>query len=187
MPAQIRETQRAIDAQPRQPALQLRRLDTHHARFIAPRVPLLDRLRVRANEFLSAGNAGPLTVRLARRALNIANDLLGEPICSEVEMRARRDGRGAAPAPRAAPEQAPVTIYLASDSADRTPIEDLLKLRGIAYRVLDVSRDEATLSFLRTEAGREPPVVFVGDRPVGDLAALKAADASGDLAKLLRP
>jgi len=145
---------------------------------------LTDQLRLQLNRFLSSDRqTHPLPIRVAQRVLSAANDLLGEPICSEVELDQRRGQRGTrAEAKR---EAAPVFVYVTWDSADRAPIEQLLKSRGIAYRVLDVGRDETMLSFIRTKARCEPPVVFVGDQPVGGIDALKAADASGELVRLL--
>ncbi|MEK6607526.1 MAG: glutaredoxin [Myxococcota bacterium] len=160
----------------------------------------IDQVRFRLNDLLASdARDGAFPWRLARRVALAANDLLGEPICSRVELERRRGGSrsgAAAGSPSAAREAGcitpsegtpPVFLYVTWDSADRAPIEQLLAARGIAYRVLDVGRDEAMLSFVRRATGGEPPAVFVGDHAVGGLEALKRADATGELARLVGP
>lgn len=140
--------------------------------------------RRRLNGFLSADGGGQ-PVRALRTLLRAANDVLGEPVCSDVEWNARKGDHTTDSKPASSSSlEVPVVLYVAWDSP-RAPIEDILKKLGVAYRVLDVGRDESMLSFLQTKAGREPPVLFVGDRPIGGVNEVEQADRAGTLKQML--
>jgi hypothetical protein len=133
------------------------------------------------------------------RRLNVA---LGSPIAPASELARRKEAfarlaalRGArnghipaaSATPRAA-EAAPVMVYFEKDRGVRelARIEEALAAKGIAYKLLDVSGDEATLDFVTREAGCERddlPVVFVGGAAIGNYPALVKADVSGELAR----
>jgi glutaredoxin len=129
--------------------------------------------------------------RHLRNLASIANELLGRPLKPADE--------APAPAPDPAPSaprvrgktpvarRAPVVVYFdGKDYRTLARVEELLKGRGFAYQVLDVSADEAELSWVTTTAKTtELPVVFVAGTPVGGLQALVAADVAGDLARLV--
>lgn len=134
-------------------------------------------------------------VRASKNLARRANAMLGLPLCSSEELRARKEAaeklhrlreKGAVfePTKKAA---APVTIYFEKDRNARelTRIEELLQAKGYAFQKRDVAGDEATLDFVMRTAkckADELPVVFVSTDPVGNYQALVAADVSGTLA-----
>ncbi len=84
-------------------------------------------------------------------------------------------------------EPAPVMVYIEKDrnarEIERT--EEVLKARNIAYRLLDVTGDEAALAFVMREAKckeDELPIVFVATTPIGGYNELVEWDVSGKLA-----
>ena len=140
---------------------------------------MLDTLRFRLNGLLSSDERDRrVWVRLTRRAANAANDALGAPICSSVEMERRR---GHAARRESKQEAAPVLLYVTWDSVGRHEMEALLKLHHIPHRVLPVDCDDVQQNYLKRVAKREPPVLFIGADPVGGLDELKALAASGEL------
>src|SRR5207245_6228419 len=91
------------------------------------------------------------------------------------------------PAPRV---QAPVMVYFEKERNARLlgRIEDTLKAKGLAYKLLDVTGDETTKDFVMREAHvkeDELPIVFVAGTPIGDYNALTEHDVSGKLDTLL--
>jgi hypothetical protein len=129
--------------------------------------------------------------RHLRNLAAIANELLGRPL---------RPADEGAPAPTPRPvssssipgrppstRRAPVLVYFdGKDHRTLARVEDLLKGRGLAYQVLDVSADEAERSWATTAAKtNELPLVFVAGVPVGGWDALLKADVAGELAKLV--
>ena len=131
-----------------------------------------------------------------RNLASIANELLGRPLRPADEAGsaaatpvaapvARKAAVPAAKAPSA--RRAPVLVYFdGKDHRTLARVEDLLKGRGFAYQVLDVSADEAERSWATTAAkSAEMPLVFVAGAPVGGWDALLRADVSGELAKLV--
>jgi glutaredoxin len=136
--------------------------------------------------------------RHLRNLASIANELLGRPLRPVEEA----PPVSAAPAPAATrptpprvrgktpvARRAPVLVYFdGKDHRTLARVEELLKARGFAYQVLDVSADEAELSWVTTTArSTELPLVFIAGAPVGGYQALVRADASGELARLLAP
>jgi len=139
---------------------------------------------------------------LARR-LNVT---LGQPLCSKEQLASRhaaearliamrvakaRDGKtpGVVSAPETRPA-APVMVYFEKDRNTRelARVEDVFKGKSIAYQLLDVAGDEATLAFVMRAASCEEddlPVVFVAGTPIGGYGALVDADVSGALAKAI--
>ena len=129
---------------------------------------------------------------LARR-LNVT---LGQPLCSREQLAARRaaetrldalrKGRVSREVTAAARVAAPVVVYFEKErnARERARVEDLLNARSIAYRLLDVTSDEATMTFVTRKAGCKEddlPIVFVGETAIGDYRALVDADVSGAL------
>jgi glutaredoxin len=86
----------------------------------------------------------------------------------------------AVPVPR---PQAPVVLYFdGKDHRTRAKVEELLRSRDIAFKVLDVSDDEAERSWITTAAKTsEFPIVVVAGNPVGGLAELTQLDLQGEL------
>jgi len=71
-----------------------------------------------------------------------------------------------------------------NDHRTRIEVEGLLRGRHIAFQVLDVTDDEAELSWVTTAAKMtEFPIVVVAGTPVGGLAELTQLDLSGDLVR----
>ena len=147
---------------------------------------------------------------VAVHALNLAsivNELMGRPIRGADEVPpgapARTDGTkdrasngvgkaaeaGAATSEAAVPAvpvprpQAPVILYFdGKDHRTRAKVEELLRSRDIAFKVLDVSDDEAERSWITTAAKTsEFPIVVVAGNPVGGLAELTQLDLQGEL------
>ena len=131
--------------------------------------------------------------RHLRNAASIVNELLPDGI--------RMDARGAAdaapPEPRPAaaaghgggataaarPAQAPVFVYFdGRDHRTKTKIEELLTGQKIAFKVLDVTDDEAEKSWVTTAAHtNELPIVVIAGTPIGGLGELTQLNLSGEL------
>jgi hypothetical protein len=142
-------------------------------------------------------------IRLPKDLARRLNATLGSPLAPIRELARRRDalgrlaalrdarnGNGAPPVASSAPaskaDAAPVMVYFEKDRGVRelARIEEALGGKGIAYKLLDVAGDEATLDFVMREADCERdelPVVFVGGAAIGNFPALVKADVSGEL------
>ena len=134
-------------------------------------------------------------VRYAKKAVGFVNDLLGRPLASSAELDRRdeesqrldalaekaRRGEGAV----AKKEAAPVVLYVTDQFVrGRKRIEDVLKGRGIPYRVLDLTDDESTRSWALTKAqATEFPLLFVAGESVGGFEQVLSLDATGGLTK----
>jgi glutaredoxin len=127
-----------------------------------------------------------------RNLASIANELLGRPLrpgddaaVVEVPPASRAPEGPRAPAPVA--RRAPVLVYFdGKDHRTLARVEDLLRGRGFAYQVLDVSADEAERSWATTAAkSNELPLIFVAGAPVGGWDALLRADVSGELGRIV--
>jgi glutaredoxin len=139
---------------------------------------------------------GPAAVRHLRNLASIANELLGRPLRPAEEAQAAAEvvepPKPAAPRVRGktpVARRAPVLVYFdGKDHRTLARVEELLKARGHSYQVLDVSADEAELSWVTTTArSTELPLVFIAGVPVGGLQALVQADVSGELSRMLAP
>jgi glutaredoxin len=140
---------------------------------------------------------GPAAVRHLRNLASIANELLGRPLRPADEAQAAAAKVVEPPKPSAprvrgktpVARRAPVLVYFdGKDHRTLARVEDLLKARGHSYQVLDVSADEAELSWVTTTAkSSELPLVFIAGVPVGGLQALVQADVSGELSRMLAP
>jgi len=140
-------------------------------------------------------------VRVPKDLARRLNATLGSPLATKDELEKRRAARSrlaslrdarrsgapvpvpAAAAPRVA---APVMVYFEKDRGARElgRIEEALGAKGIGYKLLDVTDDEATLDFVMRESGCERdelPVVFVGGASIGNFPKLVKADVSGEL------
>ncbi len=142
-----------------------------------------DRIRTLVGDALASerfDGVGPL--RKTRQLLGTANDLAGRPFCTAAELAESRRGDDGPSAP-AAREAAPVVVYFdGKDHRTKTKVEELLQARGIVFRVLDVSEDEATRSFATTAAkATEFPLVFIAGSAVGGLHELMQLDVNGEL------
>lgn len=149
-----------------------------------------DKLRTLGDRALSS-TAGDRfrPVKVLREVLGTANDLVGRPLCTDEELRRRRTRRQAAstaiPAASApAREAAPVMVYFAGrDQRTLKKVEELLAARGVPYKVLDCSEDEATRSWVgvQTHGGEDYPYVFIAGELVGGLRELVRLDVNGAL------
>lgn len=148
-----------------------------------------DKLRTLGDRALSS-TAGDRfrPVKVLREVLGTANDLAGRPLCSDEELRRRRARRQAASATsptEGAPsrEAAPVMVYFAGrDHRTLKKVEELLGARGVPYKVLDCTDDEAMLSWATTQShGAEFPLVFIAGELVGGLRELVRLDVNGAL------
>jgi glutaredoxin len=145
---------------------------------------LTEKLRVIVHRGLQeTGNEGPVLKRV-REVANTVNDLLGKPIRGADD--AGETVTSAAPAPAAAPLQAPVVVYFdGKDHRTKTKIEELLRGRDIVFTVLDVANDEAERSWVVTAAKSEEfPIVVIAGTPVGGFQQLTQLDVQGELKRL---
>jgi len=157
---------------------------------------MLERLKATLHQAITTergDRVAPLRVskNLARR-LNVT---LGSPLDSAEGLEARRTAQAKLTELRAAPAKVertkvatPITIYAEKGRNARmlARAEELLAGKGYAYRVLDVTDDEATMTFVTRKASCQPedlPVIFVGPDVLGGYAALVEADVDGSLAK----
>jgi glutaredoxin len=130
--------------------------------------------------------------RHLRNAASIVNELLPDAI----RMDARRaadaapepspaasNGHGTPPAAPARPAQAPVFVYFdGRDHRTKAKIEELLGGQQIAFKVLDVTDDEAEKSWVTTAAHtNELPIVVIAGTPIGGLGELTQLNLSGEL------
>ncbi len=146
---------------------------------------LTEKLRVIVHRGLQeTGNEGPVLKRV-REVANTVNDLLGKPIHGGDD--AGEAVTSAAPAPAAAPLQAPVVVYFdGKDHRTKTKIEELLRGRDIVFTVLDVANDEAERSWVVTAAKSEEfPIVVIAGTPVGGFQELTQLDVQGELKRLV--
>jgi glutaredoxin len=131
-----------------------------------------DRVQARLRQVLTSPvGSGFLPVRVARRAANLANDLLGDPVgAAPVEAKP-----AAPPPPPPAPRPpAPVFLYVEWDSPGRSQIEAHLRERGIPHKVFEIDNDEPMQEFVaRTKAGK-PPVLFIAGDAIGGLKEVEA-------------
>lgn len=138
-------------------------------------------------------------VRVPKAVARQVNSVLGRPLASPEELREREASRALVAELRSRGEKpkaarvasAPVFVYFERDRNVRelTRIEELLRSKGIDWKRLDVTSDEATLDFVTRTARCERdalPVVFVAEKAVGGYAALVQSDVSGELQKLVR-
>jgi len=160
--------------------------------------PMLDLLRTSLHKAITTSRGDSIAiVRVPKDALRRANIALGLPLCSREELAKRRAAReklrelrrSGATAPREKLE-APVVVYFQKDRNVRElgRIEELLVSKKIEFRKLDVTSDEAALSFVLRDAKCKEddlPVVFVGATAIGPYPELVRADVSGELAKAL--
>jgi glutaredoxin len=149
---------------------------------------LTDRLRSFAHQRLEGSDADGPWVRRAREVVSTVNDLLGKPLRAPelVEVHSP-DGSAAVTAGAARPtrEQAPVILYFdGKDHRTKTKVEELLRAREIAFRLLDVANDEAERSWVITAAKRDEfPIVVIAGTPVGGLEELTQLDVQGELGR----
>jgi len=147
-------------------------------------------------------------IRVQKSIARRINVLLGEPLCSRETLTARRrgpvgDAPTAAPPPRPAPsataaasapkprpaparKAAPVMVYYEKDRNPRelARIREVLGARDVPYKLLDVTGDESTISFVTRTAKCEAddlPVVFVAGDVVGTFRDLVELDVNGGL------
>jgi glutaredoxin len=131
--------------------------------------------------------------RHLRNLASIANELLGRPLHPVDEAAPAASpvapAHASSPATRApGTRRAPVLVYFdGKDYRTLARVEELLRARGFAYQVLDVTADEAERSWATTVAkSNELPLVFIAGAPVGGFDALLRADVSGELGKLVQ-
>jgi len=156
---------------------------------------VLDRIRTTLHGLIENPRGDTVgAVRIPKMLARKANHLLGSPLCSAEDLDKRRAaaakleslrGAGSAAAP-ARREPAPVVVYFEKDRNQRLieRVQELLASRGIAYRALDVTGDEATMAFVMREAKCEEddlPIVYVAGSAVGGYNELVEWDVTGKL------
>ena len=154
---------------------------------------MLDKLRTTLHQAIDTPREdGNPVVELPKLFARRLNRFLGDPLCSPEDLEKRRAARAklatlqGTSEVKLAREPAPVVVYFEKDRNQRMSdrVEELLKSRGIAYRSLDVTGDEATLAFVMREAKCEEddlPIVYVAGTPVGGYNDLVDWDVSGKL------
>jgi glutaredoxin len=154
-----------------------------------------NRLRAFVYEKLEAdGRKMRPFARNLRNAASIVNELLPDGI--RIDARRAPDagsqpppaaaggaGAGATSATPARPAQAPVFVYFdGRDHRTKAKIEELLNGQKIAFKVLDVTDDEAEKSWVTTAARtNELPIVVIAGTPIGGLGELTQLNLSGEL------
>ena len=123
-----------------------------------------------------------MLIRVQKRIARGVHEMLGSPLAP------KKEAQETAEAPQPQREPAPVMVYMEKDRnlRERTKIEDTLRARNISYRVLDVSQDPSTKSFVVQAANCKEddlPVVFVGGDVVGCFNELVQWDVSGRLTR----
>ncbi len=144
-----------------------------------------DKLRTTVHDVLASDRGDRYKpVKLLREVLGTANDLVGRPFCTQVELDERR-AVGSGPATSGRREPAPVMLYFdGKDHRSKKKIEELLRGRDVPFKVLDVTDDEATRSWAVTQARQDEfPLVFIAGEPVGGLHELMQLDVNGELAR----
>ncbi len=132
--------------------------------------------------------------RHLRNAASIVNELLPDAIRMDARpaaaaapepsaASANGHGAGATAATPARPAQAPVFVYFdGRDHRTKAKIEELLSGQKIAFKVLDVTDDEAEKSWVTTAAHtNELPIVVIAGTPIGGLGELTQLNLSGEL------
>ena len=151
---------------------------------------LKEKLRAFAYDKLEGTDRKKLhpVVAHALNFVGIVNELAGRPIRSADEVAGASTKTAdatvaAAPVAPVARPQAPVSVYFdGKDHRTKTQVEELLRGHDIAFKVLDVSDDEAERSWVTTAAKTtEFPIVVIGGAPVGGLAELVQLDVEGQL------
>jgi glutaredoxin len=130
-----------------------------------------DRAKAKLQQALtSPAGSGFLPIRFARRAANLANDLLGDPVGAS----AAKAPVAPEPPPPAPRPPAPVFLYVEWDSPGRAQIEALLRERGIPHKVLEIDHDAPMKEFVARTPTGGAPVLFIGGDPIGGLAEIEA-------------
>jgi glutaredoxin len=155
---------------------------------------MIDVIRSKLHQVIENAPAAPesAALRVPKMLARRLNRMMGSPICSAEELAVRRAARaklssfGVAAPTKIAREPAPVVVYHEKDRNQRLleRVEELLRARDIAFRVLDVTGDEATMAFIMREAKCEEddlPIVYVAGLPVGGFNDLVEWDVSGRL------
>jgi len=153
-----------------------------------------NRLRALVYETLMEADGRKMhpVARHLRNAASIVNELLPDAIRIDARRAAdaapdprpaAANGHGAKPAVPAPPAQAPVFVYFdGRDHRTKAKIEELLNGQKIAFKVLDVTDDEAEKSWVTTTAHmNELPIVVVAGTPIGGLGELTQLNLSGEL------
>ncbi len=81
---------------------------------------------------------------------------------------------------------AAVEVYVTSYCGYCVRAEDLLRRKGVAFRVIDVTDDPEKRAWLVQATGRRTvPQIFIGGRSVGGYQDIAALDRRGELDPLL--
>ena len=102
-------------------------------------------------------------VRVGLEVLNVVNELVGRPFCSSEELAKASPQPVVKVASSRQNEAAPVMVYFeGKDHRTLEKIESILKSATVPYQVLDVGRDDAAQSWLKSVTKHEElPVVFI--------------------------
>ena len=80
-----------------------------------------------------------------------------------------------------------ITVYAANRPVRAWRLKRLLRRKGHAFEVVDVTDDDGLRARLAEATGRDKaPLIFVDGRLVGGFEVVKALDRSGHLDRLLR-
>ncbi len=84
-------------------------------------------------------------------------------------------------------DQKRVVIYVGPVSPHCWPANRLMRRKGYAFEVVEVSsEDELPVPPARTTGRRAVPQVFIDGRLVGGFEVIRALDRAGDLDRLVR-
>ncbi len=157
---------------------------------------MLDQLRSLLHRAITTPRGDSVAaIRVPKDLARGLNEMLGAPLCTAEELERRRAAARRLAELRARPtevlvvrEPAPVMVYFEKDRNQRelSRLEQVLAAKNIEFTKLDVTGDQATLSFVTTEAKcdrDELPVVFVAGKAIGGFRDVVAADTKGELTR----
>jgi glutaredoxin len=147
---------------------------------------VVNKIRVVGHEALNTRRGDQYkAVRVGLEVLNIVNELVGRPFCSSEELGKTSPKPAATATSSRQTEAAPVMVYFeGKDHRTLEKIESILKSATVPYQVLDVSRDDAAQSWLKSVTKHEDlPVVFIAGECIGGLTELAELDINGTLKK----
>jgi glutaredoxin 3 len=82
---------------------------------------------------------------------------------------------------------AEVLVYTTQVCGYCVAAKELLRRKGVAFREIDVTGDDAKRRWLvETTGQRTVPQIFIGGRPYGGFTDVRALDQRGELDSLLR-
>jgi glutaredoxin-related protein len=147
---------------------------------------VVNKIRIVGHDVLSTRRGDKYkAIRVGLEVLNVVNELVGKPFRSSEELASASQKPTVKVVSSRQTEAAPVMVYFeGKDHRTLEKIESILKSATVPYQVLDVSRDDAAQSWLKSVTKHEDlPVVFIAGECIGGLTELAELDLNGTLKK----